>query len=166
MGGSGDWSTAAGNSGMINVGPAAITARLPNVFLKGGSGTKALTVTSGQNVLDGGMGSAFLAGGSGTDTSFVDVRNSNAVWNTLTNFHVGGAVMVWGRTPGAGTETVAAQAGAAGYQGATLSLADGQGGGASDVTFAGLSASQVAHLQASTGSVGGIPYLYFYNPGA
>ncbi len=144
----------------------AMTASTPDVFLKGGSGTKALAVTSGQNVLNGGTGSAFLAGGSGMDTFFVDVRNGNSVWDTLTNFHAGDAVTVWGWVPGVSTETVNAQAGAPGYQGATLRLADGEfGGQTSSVTFAGLSAGQVAHLQTATGTVGGVSYLYLYNPG-
>ena len=144
----------------------AITASTPDVFLKGGSGTKALAVTSGQNVLDGGTGSAFLAGGSGTDTFFVDIRGGSSTWDTLTNFHAGDAVTVWGWVPGVSTETVDAQAGAAGYQGATLCLANGEfGGQTSSVTFAGLSAGQVAHLQTATGTVGGVSYLNLYNPG-
>ena len=143
----------------------AMTASLPNVFLKGGSGTKALAASSGQNVLDGGTGSSFLTGGSGADTFFVDVRGSNQVWDTLTNFHAGDAVTIWGWTPGSGTETVDAQAGAAGYQGATFRLAAGTGGPTSSLTFAGLSPAQAARLQTATGTAGGIPYLYLYNPG-
>jgi len=143
----------------------AMTATLPNVFLKGGGSTKALAATSGQNVLDGGTGSAFLTGGSGTDTFFVDVRGGKPVWDTLANFHAGDAVTVWGWVPGGGTETLDAQAGAPGHQGATLRLAQGAGGSVSSVTFAGLSADQVAHLQTSTGTVSGQPYLYLYNPG-
>ena len=142
-----------------------MSASTPDVFLKGGTGTKALTVTSGQNVLDGGSGSSFLTGGSGTDTFFMDVRGDNSVWDTLVNFHAGDAVTVWGWVPGVSTETVDAQAGAAGYQGATLRLANGGfGGQTSSVTFAGLSADQVAHLQTATGTVGGVSYLYLYNP--
>lgn len=143
----------------------AMTAALPNVFLKGGGGTKALAATSGQNVLDGGTGSAFLTGGSGTDTFFVDVRGGRAVWDTLSNFRAGDAVTVWGWVPGSGTETLDALAGAPGQQGATLRLAGGAGGPVSSVTFAGLSADQITHLQTATGIVSGQPYLYVYNPG-
>ena len=39
------------------------------------------------------------------------------------------------------------------------------GGPVSSVTFAGLSADQVAHLQSATGTVGGVSYLYLYNLG-
>jgi len=138
---------------------------VPNVFLKGGSGPKALAASSGQNVLDGGTGSAFLTGGSGTDTFFVDVRGANVTWDTLTNFHAGDAVTVWGWSPGSGTEHWDALDGAAGYQGATLRLANAQGGPVSSVTLAGLSADQAAHLQMSTGTVGGLQYLSISNPG-
>lgn len=136
------------------------------MFLKGGGGTKAIAAASGQNVLDGGTGSAFLTGGSGTDTFFVDVRGGKPVWDTLANFHAGDAVTVWGWAPGSGTETLDALAGAPGKQGATLRLTGGAGGPVSSVTFAGLSADQVAHLQTATGTVGGQSYLYLYNPGA
>lgn len=143
----------------------AMTAGLPNVFLKGGGGTKALATSSGQNVLDGGTGSAFLTGGSGNDTFFVDVRGTAQVWDTVANFHAGDALTVWGWSPGSGTEMVDALDGAAGSQGATLRLANAQGGPVSSVTFAGLSADQVAHLQTSTGTAGGLSYLYISNPG-
>jgi len=144
----------------------AIKAAVPNVFLKAGAGTKALAAASGQNVLDGGTGSAFLTGGSGTDTFFVDLRGAAAVtWDTLTNFHAGDSVTVWGWVPGIGTETVDALDGAAGYQGATLRLGNGLGGPVSSVTLAGLSADQAAHLQMSTGTVGGLQYLSISNPG-
>jgi len=143
---------------------AAMAAGLANVFLKGGGGSKALAASSGQNVLDGGTGDAFLTGGSGTDTFFADVRGTNQVWDTLANFHAGDALTVWGWSPG-GTETINALDGAAGYQGATLRLANAQGGLVSSVTLAGLSADQAVHLQMSTGTAGGLPYLYISNPG-
>ena len=144
----------------------AMTAGLPNVFLKGGAGTKALAASSGRNVLDGGTGSAILTGGSGNDTFFLDVRGTAQVWDTLANFGAGDALTVWGWSPGSGTETVDALDGAPGAQGATLRLANAQGGPVSSVTFAGLSADQVAHLQMSTGTAGGLSYLHVSVPGA
>ena len=144
----------------------AMAAGLPNVFLKGGAGTKALAASSGRNVLDGGTGSAILTGGTGSDTFFLDVRGTAQVWDTLVNFGAGDALTVWGWSPGSGTETVDALDGAAGAQGATLRLANAQGGPVSSVTFAGLSADQVAHLQLSTGTAGGLSYLHVSNPGA
>ncbi len=143
----------------------AMTAGIPNVFLKGGGGADALTATSGQNVLDGGTGSSFLTGGSGTDTFFVDLRSGVPVWDTVVNFHAGDALTIWGWSP-LDTETVDAQSGAAGYQGATLRFASGAGGPTDSVTLTGLSASQASHLQTVTGtSAGGVPYLYVLNPG-
>ncbi len=146
----------------------AMTATVPNVFLKGGCGTKALSVTSGQNVLDGGSGSAFLTGGSGTDTFFVGLQIG--AWDTISNFHAGDAVTVWGWVPGVSYETVDPLAGAAGHQGATLGFYQEPDdlpmpSSASKLTFAGLTADQVAHLQTSTGTAGGVSYLYLYNPG-
>lgn len=144
-----------------------MTSRVPGVFLKGGTGTKAMAATSGQNVLDGGFGSSFLSGGSGSDTFFVDLRGSNTVWDTITNFHAGDAVhpadavTVWGWAPNLGTETIDPFAGAAGYQGATLRLSNSGGGPVSSVTFAGLSAEQVQQFSRSSGTAAnGLPYLY------
>lgn len=144
----------------------AMTAGLPNVFLNGGGGIKALTATSGQNVLDGGTGSAFLTGGSGADTFFVDIQGGNATWDTLANVHAGDSVTIWGWLPGVSTETLGAQAGADGYTGATMSIDDGRGGPPSHITFAGLSAAQVASLPTSTGISGGVSYLHIVDPGA
>ena len=144
----------------------AMSAAVSNVFIHGGSGPKAITVSSGTNVLDGGTGSAFLTGGSGTDTFFVDVRGGGTVWDTLANFHTGDAVTVWGYQAGSGSAQWDGVDGASGYQGATLRL-DLAGTGQTDasVTFAGLSPDRAAGLQLVTGAVGGVPYLYVYNPG-
>jgi Ca2+-binding RTX toxin-like protein len=144
----------------------AMAAGLPNVLLKGGAGTKALAASSGRNVLDGGTGSAILTGGTGDDTFFLDVRGTAQVWDTLVNFGPGDALTVWGWLPGSGTETVDPLDGAARSQGATLRLANAQGGPVSSVTFAGLSADQVARLQMSTGTAGGLSYLHVSTPGA
>ena len=54
-------------------------------------------------MLDGGDGSNFLTGGklgSGTDTFFLDARNASAnIWSTVSNFHAGDAVTLFGFTP-------------------------------------------------------------------
>ena len=149
-----------------SAGTVAMTASVPNVFLNGGSGIKALAATSGQNVLDGGTGSAFLTGGSGTNTSFLDIQGGNVTWDTLANFHVGDSVTIWGWLPGVSTETLVTQAGAPGYTGATMSIGNGQGGPPSNVTFAGMSAAQVASMPTSTGISGGVSYFYIANPAA
>ena len=77
-----------------------ITATTPNWFIHSGSGEDAIAVSSGSNVLDGGTGSNFLTGGSGTDTFFVDDRGATtSIWSTVSNFHAGDAVTLWGISP-------------------------------------------------------------------
>jgi Ca2+-binding RTX toxin-like protein len=117
-------------------------------------------VTSGQNVLDGGTGSAFLAGGSGSDTFFLDPGLNQTTRDTLTNFHAGDSVTIWNWVPEISTETVTALVGAAGFQGATLGIADSQGEPVSNITFAGLSATRVSQMETSTGTSGGLSYLH------
>ena len=144
----------------------AMTTTVPNVFIHAGSGTKAITVSSGQNVVDGGTGSAFLTGGSGNDTFFVDVRGGGTVWDTLSNFHAGDAMTVWGFQATAGTMRWDGVDGAAGHQGATLRLSlAGTGTTDASVSFDAISPDRAAGLQTSTGTVGGLAYLYVYNPG-
>ena len=144
----------------------AMAAAVPNVFIHAGSGTKAITVTSGQNVVDGGTGSAFLTSGSGADTFFVDVRGGGTVWDTLSNFHAGDAITVWGYQAPTGTMLWDGVYGAAGHQGATLRLSlAGNGTTNASVSFDGISPDRAAGLQTSTGTVGGLAYLYIYNPG-
>ena len=76
-----------------------LTATTPNVFLHSGPGEDALTVLSGQNVLDGGTGSNFLTDGSGTDTDFVDARGATKdIWSTMNNFSAGDSATVFGVT--------------------------------------------------------------------
>ena len=143
----------------------AIAASDPNVFIHGGPGDDAISVTSGRNVLDGGTGSNFLSGGTGTDTFFVDGRGGQVSWGTLVNFHAGDMATLWGFDPAISTRSWSANEGAAGYTGATLH-ADllGHGGTTASITFAGLSMADVARFSISTGSVGGSAYLLITNP--
>ncbi len=141
---------------------AAIAAQVANVYLVGGPGGDALEAYAGSNVLDGGTGSNFLIGATGadggTDTFFVDGRGDAPFWDSLVNFHEGDAVTLWGFAPGS-TMAWAPNAGAPGYQGATLdvSLANATTG---SVTFAGISLSQAqANFVTSSGTSGGVPYL-------
>ena len=142
----------------------AVAASDPNVFIKGGSGDDAISVTAGQNVLDGGTGSNFLTGGTGIDTFFVDGRGGQVTWGTLVNFHAGDAATLWGFDPALSTRTWAPTAeGAAGYTGLTLHASlDGSGTTNASITFAGL--TDPTHLILTTGSVGGQSYLYITNP--
>ena len=166
--------TAAGSGGpsylqftYVDVSPDTIsmTTPLQNVFIHGGSGEKAISVWAGQNVLDGGTGSAFLTGGVGTDTFFVDLRNSNTVWDTIRNFHAGDAVTVWGYTSGTDTMRIDASAGASGAQGATIRFLNNSGAVMGSVTFSGMTAAQVSALETSNGTQNAGPYAYFYNQG-
>ena len=144
----------------------AMAATVPNVFVKGGTGNDALSVSGGSNVLDGGLGSNFLVGGSGADggvdTFFVDGRGGGVTWSTLVNFHMGDQFTLFGFTADS-TRPWTAVDGTAGYQGATIhSELAGAGTGVTDsVTFAGISqADALSKFNTSTGVVGGIPYLY------
>lgn len=151
----------------------AIVASSPNVFLHGGIGDDALSVTSGTNVMDGGLGSNFLTGGTGADggmdTFFVDGRSGGVTWSTINGFHHGDAVTVWGFT-GASTGFSAATGkgafsldGVQGYQGATIhSELGGAGTGVNaSFTLAGMSVADAqAKLTLSTGTVQGNTYLY------
>ena len=60
----------------INAHNLNITANVPNVFLRSGSGMDGLNVSkvNGNNVLDGSTGSNFLTGGTGNDTFYLDDR--------------------------------------------------------------------------------------------
>ena len=150
----------------------ALSTQMPNVFLHAGAGTDAIQVSSGQNVLDGGLGSNFLTGGSGLDTFFTDSRAPGTVWNTIRNFHAGDAATLWGFTPGVSSyRWDTAPSGAAGSEGATLraNIVGGNGrtgdGIDASITFSGLSLEQARHLQFATGTQGAGSYLYIVNPG-
>ncbi len=145
---------------------AAITATVPNVFLRGGTGNDALQVQGGTNVLDGGAGSNFLTGGTGadggTDTFFVDGRGGASTWSTIANFHHGDSFTLFGFNAGTSTRPWTALDGAAGHQGATIhSELGGAGTGVNgSVTFAGISlADAQAKFAITTGTVGGSAYL-------
>lgn len=143
----------------------AVSTDAPNVFLIGGSGTKAMAVHSGRNVLDGGSGSSFLTGGSGIDTFFVDLQQSAPVWDTIENFHQGDVLTLWGWSANNLAVSVDPLAGAAGHQGATLRILD-TAGHQSSVTFAGMSADQVGRFQQTAGSTWGAhPYVTLTNIG-
>ncbi len=139
----------------------------PNWFLKSGPGEDALSVRDGSNVLDGGSGSNFLVGGTGadggTDTFFTDARSNEVVWNTLVDFHAGDSATLWGFVPGTSSWSWDGLSGATGYTGATL-RADVHGTTDASITFAGLSTAQAQGLQVSTGTAGGVPYLYVHSP--
>jgi V8-like Glu-specific endopeptidase len=130
------------------------------LFITTGSGSDAITVQAGDNVIDAGGGSNFITSGTGSDTIFVDVGSGINVWDTLVNFHSGDSVGIWGFVPGADTVTWAPAAmGAPGYTGLTLMItACGQH---DEVTFAGLSAANIPSLAMSSGTTSDNSYLEF-----
>lgn len=142
-------------TGGNNVNMVALT---PNVFLRGGSGDDALVAQSGNNVLDGGAGSNFLGGGSGDDVFFLEANTGATVWSTLSNFHAGDQVTIWGPTSSYNIAWAANQ-GAAGYQGATLHIPMG-GGATASLTIAGYSVAAAQKLSAAFGSIDGLSYLH------
>ena len=123
-----------------------ITALVPDVFIHTGSGTDAIDVsrTNGINVLDGGTGSNFLVGGSGMDTFFVDDRMAAAdIWSTVSNFHAGDAVTLYGITATGFALDWEDNQGAAGYTGLTLH-AIAAGKPIASMTIAGYSTSDLS----------------------
>jgi subtilisin family serine protease len=153
----------------------AFASQTPNLFIHGGSGDDAIAVSSGRNVIDGGAGSNFLVGGTGNDTFFTDARAPGVVWNTISNFHVGDAVTLWGFDAAVSTyRWEDGLAGAEGAKGATLhaNIAGIQGrvgdGFDASITFAGMSVEQARGMLHTTGEIqgGAGKYLYILNQGA
>ena len=100
-----------------------IVAEVPNVFIHTGSGNDALDVSAvnGNNVLDGSTGSNFMVGGVGKDTFVVDDRSATTdIWSTLSKFHSGDAVTVFGLTQADFNLNWVDGQGAAGNTGLTL----------------------------------------------
>jgi serralysin len=98
-----------------------------NDFIKlAGSGNKASNGMGGDDVLDGGVGSAFLTGGGvgETDTFFLDGRTFGDAWSTITDFDIGtDKLTIWGWREGVSSVHVVSEFdGAEGYQGLTLSF--------------------------------------------
>ncbi len=89
------------------------------INLKGGS--DAVNGFGGDDVLDGGLGSNFLTGAQGTDTFFVDARETtDSVWSTVTDLQPHEAVTFWGLNPADFIMTWSDGLGAPKYTGLTL----------------------------------------------
>ncbi|MFN0184224.1 MAG: beta strand repeat-containing protein [Aquabacterium sp.] len=151
-------------------GSVAVGANIPNVFLHGGGlrGGNALQVLSGRNVIDGGTGSNFLVGGLGSgpdnaDTFFLDGRGGGVSWGTVVNFQAGDAVTFWGWKDGITTFDWFADAGAPGFQGATIHarLNGGSGDYDASITFTGIDLATAQSWTILTGTTGGLnTYAY------
>ena len=113
------------NNEFVYLGPENlnITALVPNVFLRSGSGMDGLNVSqvNGNNILDGGAGSNFLTGGTGDDTFYLDNRHpTTPVFSTIVKFHAGDNMTIWGVNPTDFSEMVLDNQGAPGYTGVDL----------------------------------------------
>jgi hypothetical protein len=145
-----------------------ITASGPNVFIHTGSGIDAIDVSGvgGKNILDGGTNSNFLTGcaaGSGTDTFFVDARAAlSDIWDTVSNFHAGDAVTLFGITPSNKAVAWADNQGTTGATGLTLHATQ-SGAPQASFTLAGYTTADLSNgrLGVTFGTeADGTPYLY------
>ena len=134
-------------------------------FLHGGPGDDAIAAHGGYNVLDGGTGSNFLSGGTGADTFFIDDRSPPAdIWSTVTGFHSGDDVTVFGVVPASGSSNVQwfDNQGAAGFTGLTLH-ATAPNEPTASLTLPGYSMSDLSNgrLTVAFGSeVDGTPFMH------
>ncbi len=128
-----------------------IIGSLGNDFFNLGSGDDAAQGGIGDDVLDGGIGSNFLTGDDGNDTFFLDGRNSDITWSTITDFD-GDEVNIWGWNDGV-SKLLSSEdnAGAEGFKGATLHY-DLNNDGTIDtsITFSGLALSEIPQGTANT----------------
>ena len=140
-----------------------LAAAVNDVFLHTGSGTDAIAVRGGTNVLDGGTGSNFLTGGSGTDTFYVDDRGAGAaIWSTVVGFHKGDAATIWGVSQNDVLGWNDNQ-GTAGFTGLALH-ANAPNGPMASLTLAGFSQADLASGRLSvaygTDAASGSNYMY------
>ncbi len=143
-----------------------ITATQQNIFLRSGSGIDSLTVTSGDNILDGSTASNILTGGTGDDTFYIDNRNpTTPVFSTIANFHSGDNATVWGVTKEDFSLTVLDNQGAAGHTGVDLIFSKP---GQVDCSFvlagytsADLSNGRLTMIEGKTSDLPGLPGSLF-----
>jgi len=149
-----------------------LTSNIANVFMKSGSGTDALNVSSsnGNNVLDGSTGSNFMVGGTGNDTFFVDDRGPTSdIWSTVVNFHRGDAATIFGVTPQTFAFSWVDGQGAVGYTGLTLH-ATATGVPTASVTLPGFTTGDLSNgklgisfgTTAASNGVAGSTYMYVH----
>ena len=137
-----------------------IATEAPDVFIKSFSGTAAIRVSTGQNVIDAGQGSNFIIGGTGRDTFYLNGSEGLVAWDTIVNFHAGDQVTLFGFVPGVSTYRWADNDGAAGYTGRTIhAVLSGTGPVTASLTFAGATAADTARYGIGTGTINGLSYL-------
>ncbi len=137
-----------------------IVGSLSNDFFNLKDGDDAAEGGIGDDVLDGGAGSNFLTGGQGSDTFFLDGRDGETTWSTITDFN-GDEVNIWGWNDGV-SKLLSSEdnAGADGFKGATLHY-DLNNDGTIDtsITFSGLALSETPQSIARVIEDNG--YLFF-----
>ena len=140
--------------------PLAIVAQQAGMLISSQAQATAIQLQGGVNVLDMEQGSSFITSGTGTDTILLHADQPQTTWNTISNFHTGDSIIIYGFTVGASARWWDASAGAPSYTGATLRLdIDGNGTIDSSLTFAGKTTTDTSYYQFQTGSVGGSNYL-------
>lgn len=143
-----------------------IVSPTPNFFVKSFSGFDAVALSTGSNVVDAGPGSNFLVGETGADTFFLNGTHGDVVWDTIVNFHAGDHATLFGFHAGISTFTWADNDGAAVYTGRTLHADLNQTGQVrASLTFSGTTSVDTVRFVVGVGTVGGIDYLFVYNPG-
>ena len=140
-----------------------VTATKPNNFIHTGSGNDAIDLSlfggtgSGTNVVDGGSGSNFIkvsASGNSVDTVFIDNRAAATdTWSTVSNFHAGDAVTIYGVTPSAVTLDCVDNQGAARFTGLTLHVIE-QGRPVASLTLVGITSGGYTKADLANGHLG------------
>ncbi len=140
--------------------PLAVVAQQAGMLIRSEGDATAVQALGGSNVLDIRRGSGFMVGGPGADTFLFDARQALPSWDTVVNFHPGDAATIWGFAAGISRDWWTANAGAAGYQGATLRMdLDNNGTVDASLTFANTSLANAGHYTILTGNVAGTDYL-------
>ncbi|WP_448203938.1 DUF4347 domain-containing protein [Azospirillum sp. sgz302134] len=130
-----------------------------NDFMNLLGGNDAAFGGAGDDVLDGGSGSNWLIGGAGQDTFFVDGRNPEVTWSTVTDLEQGEWATMWGYKAGVSKLSWEEMGGADGYKGATVHCdMDGNGTIDASMTFTGKS---VGAMTTTTGTIGDQSYIAF-----
>jgi len=124
-------------------------------------GTDAVDGKGGDDVLDGGTGSNFMTGGTGKDTFFIDGRESQNTWSTVTDLTTDDTVTLWGWQNGTSQLIGTLEnAGASGFKGITYFYdLDGNGEQETKLTFTGLTESDLNDPSVNTGAA--VPHLSF-----
>ena len=126
-----------------------------NPLIATGSGNDLLTSTAtGSSILDAGTGANIETDGGNGDTTFAQNGYiAGSTWDFLQNVHGGDTDIMFGYIPGISKISILANGGLASDTGATVVINPGNGN-TEEVTFVGLSASQVHGCGAN---VDGVP---------